>query len=133
LCYGNDIETYHLLIRSTVRNEIPIDVVKPPHDPRAITLPMIPQKYMILSERGFISPIKSMDRILDEIGLKYAPSRYSLYLARKKVSVQCMRKLNEKIIEKLGNSKIFSADATGFKNSVQDPSWTIKKKRKNYT
>ena len=106
---------------------------KPPHDPKAITLLMILQKYMRLSEREFISLVKSMDWILDEIGLKYAPSRHSLYLARKKASIQYMRKLNEKIIEKLGNSKIFSADATGFKNSRQDPSWTMKKRRKNYT
>ena len=105
---------------------------RPPHDPGAITLLMILQKYMWLSEREFISLIKSMDWILDEIGLKYVPSRHSLYLARKKVSIQYMRKLNEKIIEKLGNSKIFSVDATGFKNSRQDPSWTMKKKRKLY-
>ncbi len=108
-------------------------VGRPPHNPKAITLLMILQKYMRLSEREFISLIKSMDWILDEIGLKYAPSRHSLYLARKKVSIQYMRKLNEKIIENLGNSKTFSVDATGFKNSRQDPSWTIKKKRKNYT
>ena len=94
---------------------------------------MILQKYMRLLEREFISLIKSMDWILDEIGLRYAPSRHSLYLARKKVSVRYMRNLNEKIIEKLGNSKIFSVDATGFKNSRQEPSWTMKKKRKNYT
>ena len=106
---------------------------RPPHDPGAITLLMILQKYMRLSEREFILLIKSMDWILDEIGLKYVPSRHSLYLARKKVSIQYMRKLNEKIIEKLGKSKIFSVDATRFKNSRQDPSWTMKKKRKNYT
>jgi len=90
---------------------------------------MILQKYMRLSEREFISLIKSMDWILDEIGLRYAPSIHSLYLARKKVSVRYMRNLNEKIIEKLGNSKIFSVDATGFKNSRQNSSWTMKKKK----
>lgn len=94
---------------------------------------MILQKYMRPSEREFISLIKSMDWILDEIGLKYAPSGHSLYLVRKKASIQYMRNLNEKIIEKLGNSKIFSVDATGFKNSRQEPSWTMKKRRKNYT
>lgn len=66
------------------------------------------------------SLVKASGWILDENGLKYVPSRHSLYLARKKVSVQYMIKLNEKIIEKLGNSKIFSADATRFKNSRQD-------------
>ncbi|MFQ5891517.1 MAG: transposase [Candidatus Methanofastidiosia archaeon] len=109
------------------------EVGKPPHNPRAITLLMILQKYMRLSEREFISVIKVSDWVLKEIDLNSVPSRHSLYLARQRVSLGYLDELNRKLVEIIGNSKIFSVDATGFKNSTRNPSWNSKRKRKDYT
>jgi len=106
---------------------------RPPHNPKALVLLMVLQKYMRLSEREFISMLRGLDWLIKEIGLKSAPSRHSLYLAKQRVSLQYLSYLNDKFIEIIGNSGIFSVDATGFKNSTRNPSWNSKKGIKGYT
>jgi len=95
-----------------------------PYDARALTVVTIWQEIEGKSERAYTADLERDKERLRMLGLKRAPHRTALYRTRKKLSEEYMRRLNQKILERLKPAKRVGVDATGLRQFRRDCAWS---------
>ncbi|MFQ6077233.1 MAG: transposase [Candidatus Bathyarchaeia archaeon] len=95
-----------------------------PYDARALTVVTIWQEIEGKAERAYTADLERDKERLRLLGLKHAPHRTALYRTRRRLSEGYMRRLNRRILEGLKAARRLGADATGLRQSKQEPSWS---------
>ncbi|MFW6117663.1 MAG: transposase, partial [Thermoproteota archaeon] len=95
-----------------------------PYDARALTLVTIWQEIEGKSERAYTADLEWDKERLCMLGLEHAPHRTALYRTRKRLSEDYMRRLNQKILERLKPDRKMGVDATGLRQSTRDGAWS---------
>jgi len=95
-----------------------------PHDSRALTVLTVWQEIEGKAERAYTADLEREKEFLHLLGLEHAHHRTALYRTRKMLSEDYMKRLNQKIPERLKPAKKVDPDATGLRQSRRDCAWS---------
>jgi hypothetical protein len=95
-----------------------------PYDARALTVVTLWQEMEGKSDRAYTADLERVREHLDLLGLTHAPHRTSLYRTRQRLPEEYMRRLNQRIRERIEGSKRLGADATGLRQSGRAAAWS---------
>jgi hypothetical protein len=107
-------------------------VGRKPYDSRALTAVTLWQEMEGKPERTYTADLERDKERLSLLGLEHAPDRTSLYRTRKRLTEEYLRRLNEKIRERLEESRRLGADATGLRQSTREGAWSGGGDRRGY-
>lgn len=95
-----------------------------PYDALALTVVTLWQEMEGKPERTYTADLERDREHLSLLGLTHAPHRTSLYRTRRRLTEEYMRRLNQKILERMKGSKRLGADATGLRQSSREGAWS---------
>jgi transposase len=95
-----------------------------PYDVRALTVLTVWQEIEGKPERAYTADLEREKEFLRLLDLEHAPHRTALYRTRKMLSEDYMKRLNQKILERLKPAKKVGPDATGLRQTRRDCAWS---------
>jgi hypothetical protein len=99
-------------------------VGRKPYDSKALTVVTLWQEMEGKPERAYTADLERDREHLKLLGLDRAPHRTSLYRTRRRLTDDYMRRLNQRIRERIKGSRRFGVDATGLHQSSCKGAWS---------